>query len=329
MKDFDAIVGHDHIKEHLIRAISMNKVSHAYILNGRQGSGKNMVADAFAKLLQCEQHGTKPCNQCRSCIQAESGNQPDIIHITHQKPASIGVEDIREQLIGDIRIRPYSSRYKIYIMDDAELMTQQAQNAVLKTIEEPPEYGIVLLLTENADALLPTILSRCVRLNLNSVEDALLRKHLQDKYGADEYQVRFAAAFAQGCIGRAEDIISSDAFIQMKDNAQSVLKYCSEMSVSEMISAVKHVTDYKQQINDYIDLLALWYRDVLIFKSTSDMNLLIFKDSFVDIQRQASLSSYEGLQHIIDACDKAKKRLRANVNFELTMELLFLTMKEN
>lgn len=331
MKDFNAVIGHDKVKEHLTNAIKLNKISHAYIINGSQGIGKNMIANAFAKALQCESETTLgvPCNECHSCIQMESGNQPDVIHITHEKPASIGVEDIREQLVGDIQIRPYSSRYKIYIMDDADLMTQQAQNAILKTIEEPPEYGIIMLLTENADGLLQTILSRCVRLNLSGVENSLIQKHLIEKYQIPDYEARFAVAFAQGCVGRAEAIVQSESFVQMKDDALHMIRYAADMTVSEMIDAVKHVSDYKLQINEYIDLLAMWYRDILIFKSTNNTNLIIFKEDVTRMREQAAYSSYEGVQNILSAMDTAKKRLRANVNFELTMELLFLTIKEN
>ena len=177
MAGFSEIIGHEQIIEHLQNAIRLNKVSHAYILDGEEGSGKMLLASAFAQTLQCEQGGTEPCGKCHSCIQAESRNQPDIIRVTHEKPGSIGVDDIRDQLCSDILIRPYSSPWKIYIVDEAEKMTVQAQNALLKTIEEPPAYGIVLLLTENSEAFLPTILSRCVTLKLRPVKDEQIRKY--------------------------------------------------------------------------------------------------------------------------------------------------------
>lgn len=328
MNSFDEIIGHEKVKEHLRNAVKLNKISHAYIINGMQGSGKNMIADIFSKTLQCEKGGDTPCNVCHSCIQAESGNHPDIIRITHEKPTSIGVEDVRGQLVGDIQIRPYSGRYKIYIIDDADKMTVQAQNAILKTIEEPPEYGIIMLLTENADALLPTILSRCVRLDLTPVQDSLIKEHLMQKFGIPEYDARFAAAFARGCVGRAEAVINSEVFVGIKENALHMLKYVSDMTVGELINSVKSINDYKGNINDYLDLLAMWYRDVLLFKSTNDANLLIFKDELKTIRGQASVSSYEGIQTVLTSIDKAKKRLNANVSFELVMELLFLTMKE-
>jgi len=329
MNDFSEILGHDKIKEHLQNAIKLNKVSHAYIFNGESGAGKKSLAKVFSKTLQCEAKGDNPCNECHSCKQAESGNQPDIIWVSHEKPTSIGVEDIREQVIGDIQIKPYSSKYKIYIIDEAEKLTLQAQNALLKTIEEPPAYGIIILLTTNADTFLQTILSRCVQLDLKPVKDEVIQNYLIKNYQVPDYQARFAVAFAQGRIGQAVSIVNSKDFMEMKEHALHVLKYSNEMTVSELIDAVKYVNNYKNNINDYIDLMAMWFRDVLIFKSTNDANLLIFKDELTRIKKQAEKSSYEGLEDIVDAMDKAKLRLKANVNFDLTLELMFLTMKDN
>lgn len=329
MTDFSQIIGHEKIKEHLQSAIRLKKISHAYIFNGESGSGKKSLVKVFAKTLQCDAGGEEPCNECHSCAQSDSGNQPDIIWVRHEKPTSIGVEEIREQLVGDIQIKPYSSRYKIYIIDEAEKLTAQAQNALLKTIEEPPEYGIIILISTNADTFLQTILSRCVRLDLKPVKDDVIKEYLMKEHKVPDFEARFAVAFAQGRIGRALEIINSKEFIEMKDHVLHVLRYSSEMTVSELIDAVKYTNNYKTAIDDYIDLMAMWFRDVLMFKSTRDYNMLIFKDELTLIKKQAEKSSYEGLEAILNSMDKAKLRLKANVNFDLVMELLFLTVKEN
>lgn len=341
MSNFADIYGHEKIKEHLQSAIGLGKVSHAYIINGGLGSGKKMLAQIFAKTLQCEQcQGAdegealdlakiNPCNECHSCIQADSANQPDIVWVRHEKPASIGVDDIREQVIGDIQIKPYSSRYKIYIIDEAEKMTVQAQNALLKTIEEPPAYGIVILLTTNADIFLQTIISRCVLLDLKPVEDELVIKYLKDKFGTTDYECRFAAAFAQGKIGRAISIVESAEFAKLKDEVLHVVKNASGMSSSEIMAEVKTIANYKLTINDYLDLMAMWYRDVLMFKSTNNINLVIFKDELSELKAQAEVMSYEGLDDILSSIDKVKIRLKANVNFDLVIELLIMAIKEN
>ena len=170
MPNFEEIIGHKQMIEHLKNAIQLDKVSHAYIFEGEKGCGRKTVAEAFAAALQCEhqKEGTDACGTCKSCRQAASKNHPDIIHIVHEKPNSIGVEEIRQQVVNDIQIKPYNGKYKIYIISEAEKMTAQAQNALLKTIEEPPAYGIIILLTDNASSLLPTILSRCVVLSMKA-----------------------------------------------------------------------------------------------------------------------------------------------------------------
>ena len=329
MAGFSEILGHEQIIEHLQNAIKLQKVSHAYILDGEEGAGKNMLARAFAQTLQCERGGTEPCGDCHSCKQAMSGNQPDIITVTHEKPASIGVEDIRGQLCGDIQIKPYSSPYKIYIVDEAEKMTVQAQNALLKTIEEPPAYGVIMLLTTNADAFLPTILSRCVTLKLRPVKNEIIRPYLMEKYHIPDYQAEVCTAFARGNVGKAERLAQSEQFAELKSHLLHLLRHLRDMEVYELTEAVRSVSEYKTEINDYLDLMALWFRDVLLFKATRQIDGLVFAEEINAISAQAQKSSYEGLERILKALEKAKVRLNANVNFELTMELLMLTIKEN
>ncbi|MGN0351491.1 MAG: ATP-binding protein [Roseburia sp.] len=329
MAGFSEIVGHEQIIEHLKNAIATDKVSHAYILNGPDKSGKMMLAKAFAQTLQCEKGGTEPCMECHSCKQAMSGNQPDIIFVRHEKPNTISVDDIRTQINNDIVVKPYSSKRKIYIVDEAEKMNPQAQNALLKTIEEPPAYATLLLLTTNADMFLPTILSRCVRLNIKAVRDEKIKDFLMKVHQLPDYQADVCVAFAQGNVGKAIQLASSDSFNELKAAALQLLKRLDDIELYEMTEAVKQIAEYKLEINDYFDLMMIWYRDILYFKATSDVNKLVFKDEVYDIKKQAAKSSYQGIENIIEALDKAKLRLNANVNFELVIELLLLTIKEN
>lgn len=329
MSGFAKIIGHDQIIEHLQNAISSKKVSHAYILNGPEDSGKKMIAEAFAMALQCEKQGIEGCMECHSCKQAMSMNQPDIIHVTHEKPNTISVDDIRKQVKEDVDIKPYASPYKIYIIDEAEKMNVQAQNALLKTIEEPPAYVVILLLTTNADAFLPTISSRCITLNLKVVPDEEIKKYLMEVYQIPDYQADVCTAFAQGNVGKAIKLASSESFNDIKNAALQLIRRLKDIDLYEMMEAVKQINEYKLEINDYFDIMMIWYRDVLLYKATADVNHLIFKDEIYDIKKSASKSSYEGIEHILEALEKAKTRLNANVNFDLVIELLLLTIKEN
>ena len=329
MGSFKDVVGHNEIINYIRNAVTEHKVSHAYILNGERGAGKKMLATLFAETLLCEKGGPDPCNECHSCIQIDSGNHPDVIKVQHEKPSVISVDDIRKQVNDTVLIRPYQGQYKVYIINDADLMNQQAQNALLKTLEEPPKYVVFLLLTENADLLLPTITSRCVMLKLRNIREKLIRKYLMEKLEVPDYKADMCTAFAQGNLGRAIMLANSDHFNEIRDEAVQLLKYINDMEVSEIVQAIKRITMYKLEINDYLDIIMIWYRDILIYKATKDVDTVVFKDQMKYIKERAKESSYEGIELIIESLDKAKQRLKANVNFDLVMELLFLTIKEN
>ena len=198
MPGFGEILGHDQIKEHFRRAIETEKVSHAYILSGESGMGKKTLAKVFSLTLLCESGKSDPCMNCHSCRQVLSNNHPDLIYVTHEKPSSIGVDDIRKQINDTIWIRPYIGRYKIYIVDEAEKMTVQAQNALLKTIEEPPFYGMILLLTTSQEIFLPTILSRCVQMKLKPLQDSSVKKLSYGKAGHRGRKGRYIYGICQG-----------------------------------------------------------------------------------------------------------------------------------
>lgn len=331
MSGFKDVVGHKDIIEYIGNAVTQDKVSHAYILNGERGSGKKLLASLFAMSLQCEkpEEDGDACGICQSCKQTLSNNQPDIIRVTHEKPNTISIDDIREQVNGDIEIKPYSSRYKIYIIADADLMSVQAQNAILKTIEEPPEYGIIMLLTENAETLLPTIRSRCVMLKLRNIKNQLVKKYLMEQMQVPDYKADVCVAFAQGNMGKAIMLSNSEHFNEIKEEAVHALRSINEMELNDIGQAVKRCVSYKLDITDYLDVIAIWYRDVLIYKATQNVDRVVFSDQLKYIRDRANKSSYEGIETILEALETAKARLKANVNFELVMELLLLTIKEN
>lgn len=364
MAGFQDIVGHEQIIRHLKNAIFKDQVSHAYILDGPDHSGKRMIAEAFAMALQCgtvrqvisgeeePQQATlfglpadggsggvseaareracrmEPCMECRSCRQAEGHNQPDIIYVTHEKTA-ISVDDVRRQINQDIVIKPYSSRYKIYLVDEAEKMNVQAQNALLKTIEEPPGYAVLILLTTNADAFLPTVRSRCVTLRLKAVEDGLIRAFLMRRCQIPDYQADLCVAFAQGNVGQAMLLASSEEFNGLKDYTLQLMRRLADIPAYSLMEELKPLKDYKESIQVFFDLLLLLFRDVLLYKAAGQENGLIFKEQAFLVRRVAERESFAGLNQILEQIAAARRRIRANVNFELTLEVLLLSIKES
>lgn len=331
MANFDSIIGQDHIKEHLKTTLTSGKVSQAYLITGESMQGKEYIARVFAGALVCEDPvgGYDPCGKCRSCIQAASQNNPDIITVTHEKPGTVSVDDVRKQIVSDAQIKPYQSKWKIYIMNEAEKMTVQAQNALLKTLEEPPGYVVIMLLSTSAAALLPTVLSRCVRLDMRPVDDRIVRQYLMGEVKIPDYQADICVAFARGNLGKARSLAASEDFDRIREEAVRVVKYINKMDMSDMIKTLHTLEEYKLGVNDLLDIMMIWYRDVLLYKATMDAGAVVFRDEEESIKKAAGESSYEGIENILATIEKTKSRLKANVNFELAMELLLLTIKEN
>ncbi|MBE5901255.1 MAG: DNA polymerase III subunit delta' [Lachnospiraceae bacterium] len=329
MAGFKNVLGHEQAVESLQNAIMLGKVSHAYIFDGEDGAGKKTLADAFAMTLQCEKGAKDACMACHSCKQALTRNQPDIIYLRPEKDNRIGVKDVRSQIVDDVSIRPYSSRYKIYIVNHAERMAEDAQNAILKTIEEPPEYVIIILLTTNSQVLLPTIRSRCITVEVRPVSDEIVKDYLMNTLSVPEDQANICTAFAQGNVGKAARLSGTEEFQSIKQEAVSLVKRAHQMDLLEFTAAIKIVEEFRLTISDYFDILTIWYRDVLVYKATMDANKLVFQDEIYEIKKQADTSSYEGIETIIQAIETARSRVRANVKLDLVLELLFLTIKEN
>lgn len=352
------VVGQELLTDNLQNVLQYNKISHAYLIQGEKLSGKRMIAELFARALQCEcgrQHiqqqtslfdlgleldvdnqedetsvQIKPCNQCRSCKQAIHGNHPDIIYIEHEKPNIISVNEIRYQVNEDIAIKPYSGIYKVYIIDEAEKMNVQAQNALLKTLEEPPEYAVILLLVTNIEAMLPTIVSRCVTLHTRLVSENKIKEYLMKKVQIPDYRASVCASFSRGNVGRAMELAANEKFDRMKSTVLGVLKGISDMEINQMAAQAKQIAEEKLDTDDYLDLCFLWYRDVLLYKASSQYDgkkNLLFQEEEPEIASAAKYYSYEGLERIIHSIEQARNRIRSNVNLGLTMELLLMDMK--
>jgi len=328
-KGFKSIIGRADVKKQLNAAASSGRLANSYIISGEPGSGKKYIAKLFAMAVQCEAPEDGPCMECRSCRMALSGNHPDIIYITHEKPGSIGVDEVRKQLVEDVDIRPYCSKKKIYIVPDASRMTVQAQNALLKTLEQPPEYCVILLLSDNDDALLPTVRSRCVKISTGLLSDEEIQEYLINEMLVPDYEARLEAAFAQGNIGRARSLANAGDFQEKLQTSIVYLRNSKDMDAVSRIDTDKKIAADKQGIYVYLQIFRVWFRDVLYFKASSDPEGLVFRNEIKNIRKRAQTSSYEGLMKIIDALGMAEDRLRANVNPELVLELLFLKIGEN
>lgn len=322
------VIGQKQLVTNLQNAIAHQKISHAYIIQGEKYAGKKMIADIFARALQCETNGNKPCNQCRSCKQAINRNHPDIIYVSHDKPNVISVDNVREQINADIAIKPYSGPHKVYIVDDAQKMNQQAQNALLKTLEEPPEYAVILLLATNVEMMLQTILSRCVVMNLKAVSNDTIKQYLMEKVHIPDYLATVCASFARGNIGRAAQLAMNAEFEEMKNDVLFLVKNIQNMEFFQISNLAKKVDEKKYDLNDFFDLCMIWYRDVLFIKASNERKHIIFSEELSQLKKQADFYSFEEISHIITEIEHARSRWKSNVNLQLTLETLILNMQK-
>ncbi|WP_026653511.1 ATP-binding protein [Butyrivibrio proteoclasticus] len=347
MADFADIIDQIQMKEHMQNALVTDKVSHAYIISGENGSGKKFMANIFAKALQCEHREEKKgyieaCNECPSCIKALSGSHPDIITVTHEKPGSIGVDDIRQKLCDDVAIKPYESKYKVYIIPEGEKMTPAAQNALLKTLEEPPSYISIIILTSNINAFLPTIISRCIVLPMKPVKDDSIKKHLMENCHVVDYKAMLCASFARGNVGKALELASNERFENLKNSTIELISKLNSLEIHDIMDRLHEMLEPASEdeknakkgidmgmLEDFLDILIFLFRDMLIYKATEEEDHLIFTDKVAYIRSVTENCSYKGIDRIIKNMEVAKNRINSNVNIDLALELMLIGIKEN
>ncbi|MCT4597104.1 MAG: DNA polymerase III subunit delta' [Vallitalea sp.] len=327
MYTFNEIIGYEDIKKHLQNSIEISKISHAYIIDGQKGMGKKLLANTFAKTLQCEKKEITPCDTCTSCLTFDSFNHPDIVYVKPSKK-TIGVDDIRDQINRDINIKPYHYPYKIYIINEANTMTEQAQNALLKTIEEPPSYAVIILLSSNSNMFLPTILSRCVLLKLKPISSEKIMNYINQELNIPDYQAQLVTSFSQGIIGKAKELASSTDFFDMRENMISIVNVMLKDDEYELLNLSTKFDEYKDNIEDFLDLFLVWFRDLLIVKKIDDETYLINRDKYKTLLKQARVLSYNKISVIISNIRDAKRLLRQNSNFRLVIEMMILQTKE-
>ncbi len=293
---FDKIIGNDKIKEQLKQAVDLNKTSHSYLFLGKSGIGKKMIAKEFAKMILCQSE-EKYCNYCKSCIEFESDNNPDFQLIVPDG-ASIKIDQIR-QMQKKLLEAPIISKNKVYIIDDADLMTVEAQNCLLKTLEEPPEFVTIILIGSKESNFLSTIKSRCTIIKFQTIEDEHIKNYLSQNYEIENISEDMLAIFG-GSIGKAE---------YLKDKTELF------SNIIEIIHSIKK-----------IDLPDVLKKADIIYKSQDDkndileaMNVILYKMSKQDIR----------FLNCIDIVEDTKKRLNANANYNMSIDnMLFKIWEE-
>ena len=325
MYTFEEIRGNTPLVEQLRRSAASGRSSHAYLFLGGAGAGKRLIANTFAKALQCEGE-KRPCDSCKSCHAFNHGNHPDVIYFQPLKSGkTYPIEDVSEKILETVDLKPFQYEKKIYIIEKADTLNIQSQNALLKTLEEPPAHAVFLLLAERAEAFLPTILSRVVVMKIRPLSAETIADYLmQAGHLAEESHI--LSAYAQGRIGQALELVEDEGFREMRQDILGKLEALPSMSEGEAYLLAKDLEGYKNDLR-FLDIMELWYRDLLTAKSLREEGYLIQRDKKDAIFRAAKEPAAL-LAKKAAAVRTARMRLAQNANFRLTMEVMLMDLKE-
>ena len=332
MSNFRDVIGHDSAIRHLKRALQDGLVSHAYIIEGSKGVGKRTLADAFIHALLCENphadaDGVDSCGTCDNCVLLDHGNHPDVIYLRPEEgKKAISVQQIRAGLVSDIEVYPYRSASKVYVIENADQLGIPAQNAMLKTIEEPPAYAVVLLLCENAASLLPTILSRCVKISLQPLPGELVETALTSR-GISREDAGIYASFAQGCLGQALALSQDETFASLRSDLFTFLGKIPHASPLDVLKGASLFSDYKASEDTIFDLLEIWQRDVSVFHETGDASLLLCRDHADDIKAVSAYYTSDKIARIGASIRDIRKKMKQNANPGLAIDCLMISLK--
>lgn len=328
MYTFEEIVGHKEVIKGLQQGIKNLKVSHSYIFDGIEGIGKRTMVYTYAKTLQCLKGDISPCNECSSCRAFNSGNHPDVFFITTNKK-SLGVDEIRDSIQKEIEVKPYKYKYKIFIVENADKMTMQAQNALLKTIEEPPGYGIIILISTNYKQFLPTIISRCTLIKLNLLKPEDIKAYFMNGDKLQYKNVDLYTSFSEGSIGKVKKMLESEYFIDIRENVVRWIQEIKKENLIKLFEMQKEMENYKEDIELILNLMYVWYRDVLLIKQVGENPYIINKDKMNELLNHSAGLSYNNINNVLEEINKARIQISKNANLRLTLEVMLLHIKEN
>lgn len=290
---FNNIIGNDKNKVFLNKIVNSNNTVNSYMFEGIEGIGKWGFAKEFAKMLLCTGENKTNCNDCKSCIEFNNDNNPDFMQIKPDGKA-IKIEQIR-QMQEKILEKPIVSDKKIYIIDDADLMTKEAQNCLLKTLEEPPKYAIIILVLSNESKILNTVKSRCMRIFFEKIKGEELKKYSLEKFGENV----ITESMIENASGSIKKLIKIKDNFEEYDSLEEFSKRLQKDNILDIINNADVLYKNKEKVDDMLDYMTT-----------------IFYNSFINDTRN------ERYINVIKIIEEAKKRLKANSNFDMTIDHL-------
>ncbi|NLK88237.1 MAG: DNA polymerase III subunit [Clostridiaceae bacterium] len=325
--DFKDVIGQREVIGSLERSLSEGRIGHAYIFSGPAGIGKKTIARIFAGLLLCDApQNASVCGSCRPCLMMENGSNPDYHSIICEE-LSIGVDLIRE-IQSDVVLKPMYSKRKVYIVEEAEKMTEQAQNCLLKTFEEPPGYVVVILLTTNYDKLLETVRSRAQHIKFGKYTREQVCQVLMDRYGSDDGTLGLAADYSDGNIGTALELAGFGEFSKLRDQMLELLPRVAHGETKSILDFSSFMDNNKYNADMLFDIMLLYYRDLLVMSETGYEKMLINSDKKDIIFNNARKYSSNRLISNIEAIGAARRALKQNAGYQLVIDNLLIKLRE-
>ena len=317
------IYGHKNILALFNKIVSSQKIANAYLFIGESGFGKEFMAKYFAMMINCKS-GSKPCLSCPSCIQMISGNHPDIFFI-EPDGISIKVETLRNVVINNAYVKPYNSYKKIFIIKEAEKMTEQAQNSILKTLEEPPEYGLFILTSSKMDGLLPTIVSRCEIIRFTRESDEVIEDYLINEKKIDRSKAKKIASIANGNYGKA-NLLIDEGYSRIRSELGDILYNVINQDKALRLESFKFFDENREMIDDIIDIMFSYLRDLIILKLLGSEECIINKDMSDKLRMLSTNLTGFKLNNIINEIEELAFNLKSNANYQLAIEKFLLNI---
>ena len=325
---FDKLVGQEEVKKFLLESIRADKVSHAYLFSGADGIGRKTFATYFAYHLMCHDNINYPCGSCESCILNESGTNPDIIRVVKPDDKNlIGVDEIRD-MQDFISTAPGHSRYKVIIIEQAEKLSVQAQNALLKTLEEPPHYVVIILISSNDFQLLETVRSRTVKVEFRRYNNKEIIKAFKEKYPSKDIDDEILCEYSDGIIGRAFSMADSDEYKKMSESVFCSLEHLSDGKGKSLCEFENLLAENAKNKEMFFYVLLSVLRDIMMagrYGKTAAIQNVQIADKIYNISDKID---YHKASKCIIKVNDAWRLLQKNVNYKLATDMLAVRLQE-
>jgi DNA polymerase III subunit delta' len=322
---FRDVLGQERAKRFFKRLLHLDKIPHAILLSGMRGIGKTAIAHEFATLLNClNPEGSDSCDACTSCRKMKDGHHPDLLWV-RSDGAYIKLDQIRS-LKQRAAFRPFEGRWRVVIVEDAQNLREEAGNALLKLLEEPPRQNLFILTALEPQMLLPTVVSRCCHIRLQPLEQSSIAHHLTTTIGLHPSHAQKIAGLAEGSLDRAKLLAQPDRMAHVNEILGNVSRL-SELSMVDFFPFAAQWAKDSEDLEQDLECIKLWVRDLVLSHSLANYTPMLQVEGCT--MKNPEKASVESLMSLFVEIEKAHLHIRQNANKQLTLEGVCLAIKEN